>query len=200
MPDAVQDNTRVLVTFLGPGAIDLRKRGITPEQAAELRVRLAAFAEDWDSPEMAVYDDYTLPRLGCKRGDVILVLFPHSDLRTARPRPALVVQADELQSGLRQVIVVMISSRIARANHPARVMVQRRRRRKLSGLLADSVIMTNNLATIADWARPSSYGLTLAIDFSSRGFSSGLNARHRAKSSSAAAASPLRRRASPRLA
>jgi hypothetical protein len=58
MPDAVQDNTRVLVTFLGPGAIDLRKRGITPEQAAELRARLAAFAEDWDSPEMAVYDDY----------------------------------------------------------------------------------------------------------------------------------------------
>ena len=41
----------------------------------------------------------------------------------------------------------------------------------------------------------SSYGLTLAIDCSSRGFSSGLNLRHRAKSSSAAAASPLRRRA-----
>ena len=32
-----------------------------------------------------------------KRDDVILVLFPHSDLRTAKLRPALIVQADNLQ-------------------------------------------------------------------------------------------------------
>ncbi|MFB2894590.1 type II toxin-antitoxin system PemK/MazF family toxin [Aerosakkonemataceae cyanobacterium BLCC-F50] len=30
------------------------------------------------------------------RGDVVLVLFPNSDLRTAKRRPALVVQADNL--------------------------------------------------------------------------------------------------------
>ncbi len=34
-----------------------------------------------------------------KRGDVVLVLFPNSNLRTAKTRPALVVQADNLQSG-----------------------------------------------------------------------------------------------------
>ena len=28
----------------------------------------------------------------CKRGDVVLVLFPHTDLRTAKLRPVLVVQ------------------------------------------------------------------------------------------------------------
>jgi mRNA interferase MazF len=95
----------------------------------------------------------TLPKRGCKRGDVILVLFPHSDLRTAKTRPALVVQADELQSGLPQVIVAMVSSRIARANHPSRVMVQRSSAEgRRSGLLADSVIMTDNLATIAEVA------------------------------------------------
>jgi hypothetical protein len=49
---------RVLVTFLEPPSIDLRARGINEAHAAELRARLATFAEDWDSPEMAIYDDY----------------------------------------------------------------------------------------------------------------------------------------------
>ena len=45
------------------------------------------------------------------------MLFPHSDLRTAKTRPALVVQADNLQTGLPQVIVAMITSRMLRAQH-----------------------------------------------------------------------------------
>jgi hypothetical protein len=36
----------------------LRTRGISEAEAAELRERLAAFAEDWDSPEMEIYDNY----------------------------------------------------------------------------------------------------------------------------------------------
>jgi mRNA-degrading endonuclease toxin of MazEF toxin-antitoxin module len=51
------------------------------------------------------------PKLSYKRGDIVLVLFPHSNLRTAKPRPALVVQADDLQTGLPQVIVAMITSK-----------------------------------------------------------------------------------------
>lgn len=34
------------------------------------------------------------------RGDVVLVLFPDSNLRTAKRRPALVVQADHPGTGL----------------------------------------------------------------------------------------------------
>jgi hypothetical protein len=45
------------VTFLEP-LIDLRARGVDETHAAELCARLATFAEEWDSPEMAVYDDY----------------------------------------------------------------------------------------------------------------------------------------------
>jgi len=45
-----------------------------------------------------------------KRGDVVLALFPDSNLRTAKPRPGLVVQADSLATGLPQVIVAMITS------------------------------------------------------------------------------------------
>ena len=57
-PSDVRDETRVIVTFLEPRSIDLRARGIDEAQAAELRARLATFAEDWDSPEMDIYDDY----------------------------------------------------------------------------------------------------------------------------------------------
>lgn len=88
-----------------------------------------------------------------KRGDVVLVLFPHSDLRTAKPRPALIVQADNLQTGLPQVIVAMITSKLFRADHPSRVTVLRSTPEgQQSGLLTDSVVMTDNLATIAESA------------------------------------------------
>ncbi len=81
---------------------------------------------------------------GLKRGDVVLVLFPHSDLRTAKPRPALIVQTDNLESGLPQIVVAMITSRVLiKLDSPAG---------KTSGLLTDSVVMTDNLATISEIA------------------------------------------------
>jgi hypothetical protein len=58
LPGDVRDETRVIVTFLDSGHVDLRARGIDEAHAAELRARLATFAEDWDSPEMDLYDDY----------------------------------------------------------------------------------------------------------------------------------------------
>lgn len=57
-PDDVRDDTPVIVTFLESGRVDLRTYGIDETEAAELRERLAAFAEDWDSPEMTIYDNY----------------------------------------------------------------------------------------------------------------------------------------------
>jgi hypothetical protein len=57
-PSNARDDTRVIVTFLEAGPLDLRARGIDEAQAAELRARLATFAENWDSPEMSIYDDY----------------------------------------------------------------------------------------------------------------------------------------------
>jgi hypothetical protein len=51
------DEARVIVTFLpAPGSVDLAARGIDEAQAAVLRARLQAFAEDWERPEMAGYD------------------------------------------------------------------------------------------------------------------------------------------------
>lgn len=57
-PLAEAEGSRVIVTWVQPTEpVDLRKRGIDEVQAADLRRRLGQFAEDWDRPEMAVYDD-----------------------------------------------------------------------------------------------------------------------------------------------
>ena len=86
-----------------------------------------------------------------RRGDVVLVLFPNSDLRTAKRRPALVIQRDDLNGGLPQTIVAMISSNLARRGHPSRVFIAMNSdAAKAAGLRLDSVIMTDNLATVLD--------------------------------------------------
>jgi mRNA interferase MazF len=85
------------------------------------------------------------------RGDVVLVLFPDSNLITAKRRPSLVVQADGLHSGLAQTIVAMITSNLSRAGHPSRVTVTRSSPQGTRmGLLSDSVIMTDNLVTVLE--------------------------------------------------
>jgi hypothetical protein len=47
---------KVIVTFLDAGSVDLVQRGIDAQHAADLRHRLNTFADDWDRPEMDVYD------------------------------------------------------------------------------------------------------------------------------------------------
>lgn len=85
------------------------------------------------------------------RGDVVLVLYPDSNLRTAKRRPALVVQANGLQTGLPQVLLAMISSNPARAGRPCRITIlQSSREGQQMGLRTDSIIMTDNLATVRE--------------------------------------------------
>ncbi len=52
------EGSRVIVTWVRPaGPGGLRQRGIDESQAADLRGRLAPFAEDWERPEMTAYDE-----------------------------------------------------------------------------------------------------------------------------------------------
>ena len=61
----------------------------------------------------------------------------------------MVVQADQLGTDLAQTIVAMITSNMARAGHRSRVIVlATSENAKLSGLLMDSVVMTDNLASV----------------------------------------------------
>lgn len=80
-PSAIENNTPVIVTFLTQNSpfltqnnapltpsrmppapnsmpISLAKRGITEQQAQAVRSALSTFAEEWDSAEMDVYNNY----------------------------------------------------------------------------------------------------------------------------------------------
>ena len=84
-----------------------------------------------------------------KRGDFILALFPDSNLQTAKKRPVLIVQADDLQTNLPQLIVAMVTSNLSRKDHQSRVFIELSTPiGRESGLLSDSVIATDNLATL----------------------------------------------------
>lgn len=83
------------------------------------------------------------------RGDVVLVSFPFADLQRVKRRPALVVQANNLNTGFPHCILAMITSRMSRAGHPCRVVVaQNDPVYAATNLLGDSVIVTDHLATI----------------------------------------------------
>ena len=57
-PIAEAEGSRVIVTWVKPSnLVDLHEVGIDAEQSADLRRRLATFSEDWDRPEMNIYDD-----------------------------------------------------------------------------------------------------------------------------------------------
>jgi mRNA interferase MazF len=76
------------------------------------------------------------------RGDVVLVLYPNSNLRTAKRRPALVVQSDEIATGL------PLTSNVGRTG-PTRVHVRRESPDGAAmGVLTDSVIVADNLARL----------------------------------------------------
>ena len=92
-------------------------------------------------------------KLNYKRGDIVLVRFPDSNLLSTTARPGIIVQTNNLQTGLPQVIVAMITTKMFRANHPSRVTILLSNREgQQSGLLRNSVVMTDNLATVAESA------------------------------------------------
>ena len=89
------------------------------------------------------------PKRTFKRGDVALVLFPNSDLISSKTRPALIVQSDDLRTELTQIVVAMITSQMLRAGYRSRVVILLNSPEgQQSGLLTDSVVMSDNLATI----------------------------------------------------
>jgi mRNA interferase MazF len=105
------------------------------------------------------------PKPSFKRADVVLVIFPDSNLQTAKLRPALIVQSDNLQTGLPQVIVAMITSNLKRGGHLSRVLVQRNSSiGQQSGLLTDSIVMTDNLATIVETVIQRRIGMLPMLD------------------------------------
>ena len=69
LPSNVAEESKVIVTFVDSNDVDLAAHGIDKSQAEALRNSLATFAEDWNSPEMSIYDNYD---------EIESQLFPHS--------------------------------------------------------------------------------------------------------------------------
>ncbi|MFZ5452678.1 MAG: type II toxin-antitoxin system PemK/MazF family toxin [Thermodesulfobacteriota bacterium] len=83
-----------------------------------------------------------------KRGDVVLVKFPYSDLVRYKKRPALVVQDETVDTGLSQRVVVQITSNLERTGE-TRVLVKKDNPEgQAMGVLSDSVIVADHLATV----------------------------------------------------
>ena len=85
-----------------------------------------------------------------KRGDVILVRFPNSDLKSFKKRPAIVVQADGLATNMPQTIIALITSNTARTGSTRVHFQQNSHEGQVMGLCTDSVVVTDNLATVLD--------------------------------------------------
>jgi mRNA interferase MazF len=75
------------------------------------------------------------------------------DLVTFKRRPALVVEADNLKSGIPQIVISMITSNLTRRGHPSRVFIALDSiEAREAGRRTDSIIMTDNLATVLEKA------------------------------------------------
>lgn len=84
-----------------------------------------------------------------RRGDIVLVYFPFADLHRVKKRPALVVQADNLQTEFTHIILAMITSQTTRAGIACRVLVTSQDANfAQTGLRGDSVIVADHLATV----------------------------------------------------
>jgi hypothetical protein len=57
-PDDIPEESGVIVTFLKTSSINLAQQGINQDEAKFLRSSLSSFADDWNSHEMSIYDDY----------------------------------------------------------------------------------------------------------------------------------------------
>lgn len=84
-----------------------------------------------------------------KRGDVILVRFPHPSGLRGKKRPAVVVQSDAYLRAVRTLVVAEVTKNVTMANDPACLVIDvSTPEGKASGLLNNSVVSGLFLATI----------------------------------------------------
>lgn len=83
-----------------------------------------------------------------KRGDILLIRFPFSDLSTNAVRPTLVLSNDQHNASDPDVVCLMISSQAEKARPSDFVLRSTDSDFRQSGLHADSVFRVSRLATL----------------------------------------------------
>src|SRR5512132_3030705 len=87
--------------------------------------------------------------MNVRRGDVVLVLYPFASGRGASRRPALIVQNDRDNRRLDNIIIAQITTNVRRVREPTQLLIERSTLEgQQAGLLHDSVVSCNNLATV----------------------------------------------------
>jgi mRNA interferase MazF len=87
--------------------------------------------------------------MSVRRGDVGMAWFPFASGRGGKRRPCLIVQNDADNQRLTNTIIAQITSNLRRVGDKSHVFIELNTAEgQQSGLLHDSVISCNNLATI----------------------------------------------------
>lgn len=84
-----------------------------------------------------------------KRGDVVLVRFPHPSGQRGKKRPAVVVQSDSYASMVRTVVVAEVTKNLMMKSDPACLFIDvSTPEGQATGLLVDSVVSSLVLDTV----------------------------------------------------
>jgi len=84
-----------------------------------------------------------------RRGDVVLVRFPHPSGQRGKKRPAVVVQSDAYAGTVRTVVVAEVTKNLTMKDDPACLFIDvTTPAGKATGLLVDSVISSLVLDTV----------------------------------------------------
>lgn len=84
-----------------------------------------------------------------KRGDVILIRFPFSDLSSSKVRPALVVSSDNYTQKGRDAIFMVISSNVKNAQNTDLLVKSDSPDFTMTGLKTDSLIRTDKIVILS---------------------------------------------------
>lgn len=84
-----------------------------------------------------------------RRGDVVLVSFPFTDVAQSKIRPAVIVQNDRDNQRLRKTVVAMVTGNLRRAGDPSHLLIDPATvPGQSAGLSGPSLVSCNNLFTI----------------------------------------------------
>ena len=84
-----------------------------------------------------------------KRGDVVLVRFPHPTGLRGKKRPAIVIQADAYAGAVRTVVVAEVTKNLAMKDAPACLFIDiSTSEGQSTGLLIDSVVSSLVIETV----------------------------------------------------
>ncbi len=89
--------------------------------------------------------------MNVRRGDVVLVLYPFASGRGASRRPALIVQNNRDNRRLDNTIIAQITTNMLHVNAPTHLRIPwGTPEGQQAGVLHDSVVSCNNLATVQE--------------------------------------------------